>query len=241
MVLPISGFMPVPLAMMIPFMFMQSIMMGYGFGTGFQYSKRKISAMSNEEFNKTTIKNETSKMFEAYQAIIPDIQQSIRDSKDLQVTIVEEMVKIPAHLLNALLGGSTAGSSTEESPAGSQPTSPTSETFPKTAADVFRETPDEEKVDPFDPNRVGIPRDSSVPVADWSKHNVHRYIYVNVDILGASFAQIQDTIRRWFYASFSDPRHLIMQKSDVIHKVTRTVNGLAVGVRVYVRIVFYID
>ncbi len=142
MVLPISGFMPVPLAMMIPFMFMQSIMMGYGFGTGFQYSKRKISAMSNEEFNKTTIKDETVKMFEAYTKIIPDLQQSIRDSKDLQVTVVEEMVKIPAHLLNALLGTSDKGSSTPDSPA---PVPTIGENAPESAADVFKITAKELK------------------------------------------------------------------------------------------------
>ncbi len=43
--------MPLPLPIMIPFMMYQSAAIAAGFGTYFQYSKRRISAMSNEEFN----------------------------------------------------------------------------------------------------------------------------------------------------------------------------------------------
>ncbi len=50
----LSGFLPIPLAMMIPFMGAQSLVLGKAFGEGFQYGKRKISAMTNEEFNKLT-------------------------------------------------------------------------------------------------------------------------------------------------------------------------------------------
>ncbi len=57
MVLPVSGFLPVPLPMMIPFMGAQSLVIGKMFGVGFQYGKRKISAMSNEEFNKLTFQD----------------------------------------------------------------------------------------------------------------------------------------------------------------------------------------
>ncbi len=42
--------MPLPLPVMIPFMMWQSAAIASGFGTMFQYSKRRISAMSNEEF-----------------------------------------------------------------------------------------------------------------------------------------------------------------------------------------------
>ncbi len=205
MVLPISGFMPVPLAMMIPFMFMQSIMMGYGFGTGFQYSKRKISAMSNEEFNKTTMKDEANKMFAAYTKIIPDLETSIRESKDLQVTIVEEMVKIPAHLLNALLGTGTEGSATPESPA-AVPVSPKSPNFPKTAADVFKTTP---KKDPFDP--VNALHDSNTG-ADPTIMSVWRKIWVKGVTFSNNLAKEKIEARRWFYKSFPDSRHLIVQK-----------------------------
>ncbi len=37
----------------------QSMVMGDAFGQAFQYGKRKISAMSNEEFNKTTMELKT--------------------------------------------------------------------------------------------------------------------------------------------------------------------------------------
>ncbi len=52
MVLPIGFFMPLPLPIMIPFMMWQSAAIAAGFGTMFQYTKRRISAMSNDEFNR---------------------------------------------------------------------------------------------------------------------------------------------------------------------------------------------
>ncbi len=144
MVLPIGGFLPIPLALMIPFMFMQSVMMGYGFGTGFQYSKRKISAMSNEEFNATSIEKEAQKMFKAYQLIIPDLQESIVASKELQKTVLTEMINIPANLIKDLFGilapdtqepsgtsGSTTGTfeTTQETVGGTTEVKPTADPF----------------------------------------------------------------------------------------------------------------
>ncbi len=235
MVLPISGFMPVPLAMMIPFMFMQSVMMGYGFGTGFQYSKRKISAMNNEEFNATSIPKEVSKMFEAYKLMLPDIQQSIRDSKDLQVTVVEEMVKIPAHLLNALLGTTTEGSSTSDSPA---PVPTIGSDAPKTAADVFKETPDEPKIDLFDPNRQNIPLDSSVDVLKWSEHNVYRHIWWKSPLPVPPPIERKKLARNWFYSSFIgyDVRYLVVQKLEEFRN--KNVDGV---VYFEFKVIFYID
>ncbi len=94
MVLPIGGFMPIPLAMMIPFMATQSMVMGDAFGRAFQYGKRKISAMTNEEFNATSLEEQASQMFQAYKNIIPDLKQSIADSATLQRTIINEMLLI---------------------------------------------------------------------------------------------------------------------------------------------------
>ncbi len=51
---PISGFTAIPNPQMLAFMPIQSYLMMYFAGSGWQYGKRKISAMSNEEFNKLT-------------------------------------------------------------------------------------------------------------------------------------------------------------------------------------------
>ncbi len=40
---------------MIPLLFVQSLLIGAGFGIGYQGERRKLSAMSNEEFNKTNL------------------------------------------------------------------------------------------------------------------------------------------------------------------------------------------
>ncbi len=49
---PISGFTAIPNPYMIPLLFLQSLLIGAGFGIGYQGERRKLSAMSNEDFNK---------------------------------------------------------------------------------------------------------------------------------------------------------------------------------------------
>ncbi len=126
MVLPIGGFMPIPLAMMIPFMFLQSVMMGYGFGTGYQYSKRKVSAMSNAEFNRTSLQQLTSELFGIYKEIIPDLKNSIRESTGLQNFVVASLLDMPRDLLSNLFGGSSeqAGHQHDETLHAHGPTGP---------------------------------------------------------------------------------------------------------------------
>ncbi len=97
----ISGFMPIPLALMIPFMATQSIVMGEAFGVGFQYGKRRISAMPNEEFNKLKMEDIVSKMFKTYEKIIPDLKVSMDKSTDLQNFIVSKLLDMPRELLDA--------------------------------------------------------------------------------------------------------------------------------------------
>ncbi len=108
MVLPIGGFMPIPLAMMIPFMATQSLVMGHAFGEAFQYGKRKISAMSNEEFNKLRLEDLAANMFKSYQFIIPDLKTSIGQSTDLQNFIVAKLLDMPREIFGAL-GGAAVG------------------------------------------------------------------------------------------------------------------------------------
>ncbi len=93
MVLPISGFLPVPLPMMIPFMGAQSLVIGKMFGEGFQYGKRKISAMPNEEFNKLTFEDMMSNAREELKASIPTMQQALMDMTPMVDTVIREFLK----------------------------------------------------------------------------------------------------------------------------------------------------
>ncbi len=90
MVLPVSGFLPVPLPMMIPFMGAQSLVIGKMFGEGFQYGKRKISAMPNEEFNKLTFEDIMSNARTEMQNSIPTMQAALQDMKPMVQTVVHE-------------------------------------------------------------------------------------------------------------------------------------------------------
>jgi len=86
----VSGFLPVPLPMMIPFMGAQSLVIGKMFGEGFQYGKRKISAMPNDEFNKLTFQDMMSNARSEMQASIPTMQAALRDMQPLVETVVQE-------------------------------------------------------------------------------------------------------------------------------------------------------
>ncbi len=138
---PIGGFMPIPLAMMIPFMATQSLVMGESFGKAFQFGKRKISAMSNEEFNKLNIEDVASEMFKAYDKITPKLQESMEKSQELQEFIVKQMLLMVPKLIESLLDTATAGIPRAQpippTGTGTTPRIPTPET---TAADVFKTT-----------------------------------------------------------------------------------------------------
>ncbi len=90
----IGFFAPLPLAMMMPFMAGQSMMMGDAFGKSYQYGKRKISAMSNEEFNKLTPKDLANDIQADFNAIIPSLGIAIKQSSQFQSLIIREMGEI---------------------------------------------------------------------------------------------------------------------------------------------------
>ncbi len=93
MVLPISGFLPVPLPMMIPFMGAQSLVIGKMFGEGFQYGKRKISAMTNEEFNKLTFEDMMSNARTELRNSIPTMNAALQDMKPMVDVVVREFLQ----------------------------------------------------------------------------------------------------------------------------------------------------
>ncbi len=96
--------MPLPLAMMIPFMGIQSAVMAKQFGENFQYGKRRISAMSNDEFNKLTPKMIQDNANAELKAMIPSMQESITDMRQFQEFMIKEMLRTIGDMLRNGLG-----------------------------------------------------------------------------------------------------------------------------------------
>ncbi len=74
-------------------MFMQSAAMALAFGSFFQYGKRKISAMSNEEFNPLTPEELTANLMSSVNNMIPTVQQSFHQMEQMNVLIQDAMAK----------------------------------------------------------------------------------------------------------------------------------------------------
>ncbi len=86
----IGFFAPLPLPMMIPFMGIQSAVMAEQFGTMFQYGKRRISAMSNEEFNALTPEKLQQDMTRQLEGMIPEMEKQIQAMQPLVQIILKE-------------------------------------------------------------------------------------------------------------------------------------------------------
>ncbi len=93
MSLPIGFFSPLPLPIMVPFMFMQSAAMALGFGSFFQYGKRRISSMSNDEFNKLTPEALTANLMSSINGMIPTVHDSFHQMEQMNVMILDAMAK----------------------------------------------------------------------------------------------------------------------------------------------------
>ncbi len=116
----IGFFAPFPLALMIPFMAGQSLAMGEAFGKGFQYGKRKISSMSNEEFNALDFKGLSESLATDYRVMIPSLEKSIRASDTLQRAVFEAFGDIIAtipdvvkNFMNSSSGGNITNPTAE--------------------------------------------------------------------------------------------------------------------------------
>jgi len=103
MVLPIGFFSPLPLAMMIPFMATQSLLMMYAAGSGWQFGKRKISAKTNDEIDAMSLSDLMKEQTLNLNAIIPDLHQQMADSYALQIDIFQEMIKIIPAFFESLM------------------------------------------------------------------------------------------------------------------------------------------
>ncbi len=97
----------------------QSFIMMYQAGEGWQYGKRKISAMSNEEFNKLTPNIVMEKQAIVLRDALPTIQKSMDDMTPIIGTIVAQfgdfinaaIAALPQMLQNITGGGTGAVSS----------------------------------------------------------------------------------------------------------------------------------
>ncbi len=69
----------------------QSLAMGEAFGKGFQYGKRRISSMSNEEFNALTAEGMAKTTFADINSMIPSMESSVKNSDRLQSEIIQAM------------------------------------------------------------------------------------------------------------------------------------------------------
>ncbi len=114
MSLPISGFTAVPNPQMLAFMAAQSFVMMMQAGEGWQYGKRKQSAMTNEEFNKQTPLSIMQRQMSELKQAIPTIEESMNAMTPMIRTIViqygefmKEIIRALPEALKAAQGGQT--------------------------------------------------------------------------------------------------------------------------------------
>ncbi len=82
----------------------QSLAMGEAFGKGFQYGKRKISSMSNEEFNALDFKQLSESIATDYKVMIPSMKESLAASDVLQKAVFDALGDIILKLPEAVAG-----------------------------------------------------------------------------------------------------------------------------------------
>ncbi len=70
----------------------QSFAMGHAFGTSFQYGKRKISSMTNEEFNNLDSVALHASLQADIRAMIPSMNQSFDRMEQFQIDIINSMI-----------------------------------------------------------------------------------------------------------------------------------------------------
>jgi len=110
---PISGFTAIPNPQMLAFMPIQSYLMMYFAGAGWQIGKRKISAIPNNEFNNMSA-NDLLKDFTAdLRETIPTLERSLQDITPLIRVLIEQygdfvkeaIAALPQALQNVIGGG----------------------------------------------------------------------------------------------------------------------------------------
>ncbi len=83
----------------------QSFAMGEAFGKGFQYGKRKVSSMTNEQFNATSAPELFNETTSDIKAMIPSMSRSFEDFHTLQTDIILKVIDYVAKLPPELAAG----------------------------------------------------------------------------------------------------------------------------------------
>ncbi len=87
---PLSGFTAVPNPQMLAFMPIQSYLMMYFAGAGWQIGKRKVSAIPNDKFNPMSAKDLLQDFTADLRESIPVLERSLQDITPLIRTLIEQ-------------------------------------------------------------------------------------------------------------------------------------------------------
>jgi len=87
---PLSAFTAIPNPQMPAFLGAQSFIMMYQAGEGWQYGKRRISALSNDDFNKLTPQSLMERQAMELKGAIPIIENSMRNMNRMIPMIIEQ-------------------------------------------------------------------------------------------------------------------------------------------------------
>ncbi len=104
---PISGFTAIPNPQMLAFMPIQSYLMMYFAGAGWQIGKRKVSAIPNDEFNKMSAKQLLEGFTADLRSTIPTLERSLNDITPLIRTLIEQygdFIKIALDVIPQVAG-----------------------------------------------------------------------------------------------------------------------------------------
>ncbi len=99
---PISGFTAIPNPQMLAFMPIQSYLMMYFAGAGWQIGKRKISAIPNDEFNKMSAKDLLEGFTADLRSTIPTLERSLQDITPLVNILVKQYGEFAIEIINVL-------------------------------------------------------------------------------------------------------------------------------------------
>ncbi len=99
---PLSAFTAIPNPQMPAFLGAQSFIMMYQAGEGWQYGKRRISALSNEEFNKLTPQSLMERQAMELKGAIPIIERSMNAMTRMVPMIIEQYGDFIKEAINAM-------------------------------------------------------------------------------------------------------------------------------------------
>ncbi len=116
MSLPISGFTAVPNPMMLSFLATQGFAIMYYGGAGWQFGKRKVSGMSNEQVNKMSPNDFLMQLHNETRTMVPTMAQGMKDMTPLVKTTlvlfgayIREAIKAFPEVVQNILGSTDSG------------------------------------------------------------------------------------------------------------------------------------